>query len=118
MTMNAFDLEALRRAKLDLEKSMVVDPVWVGCVLRPTWFEKFKGLTKEGECKSTATIVPNSQCSLMGMHLFQKTGQVAGAWIFRDRICLHKYLNGEMDEWDLLALIESGETTRNEFPKR
>lgn len=46
--------------------------------------------------------------SFLGIRVFEKPGQVADAYMFSGDELLHKYLNGQLSESDLMRMIAGG----------
>ncbi len=98
---NNLTLAAIMAAMAEIPKP----PPWCSCTAKPEHCARLRRETPPAA---------EYQTSFGGIRIYEKPGQVADVWMFRDDKILQKYLNGELTELDLFELMRTGACQPND----
>ena len=81
---------------------------------KPRWCESVMNVESYERLRSDPVFEDVPMGGFGMMLIYCKPGQIAAAWMFSDRLTAQRYLEDELTENDLMAMVETGKCQPND----
>lgn len=104
MKSSTLTLTSFAAAMAEVSKVLAEKPIYHYCVTTPQAERRLKDeFARMPQVDDPLCI--GRGLEFYGMQIFAKVGQVADAWMFTDSKLVREYLDGKVDELDLLHMV-------------